>query len=133
MEDVRGVFGEAGPGVFFHIDLARRVEGKRSAAYGDLVPGPEVLEGLMERFLGGAIKLSSAVAFESLPGGHLEIVGRNRSVVQAVLWTGRLADGFAEGTRTGTVIEEMGKVFFSILGAAPGDGGDGGRGRVLFV
>ncbi len=94
------------PQAFFHIDPARRSAGKRSPAFEDLIPGPDLLLPLMARFPAGALKLSPAVDFDSLPPGHLEIISHNRTVVQAVLWTGKLAEPFPAGSRTATIIED---------------------------
>jgi hypothetical protein len=88
---------------FFHVDPARRSNGKRSAAFEDLIPGPDFLRQLIHESSGGAIKLSPAVDFDSLPEGHLEIISHDKSVVQAVLWTGALAREFPEDSRTATV------------------------------
>jgi hypothetical protein len=91
---------------YFHIDPARRSGGKRSPAYEDMIPGPEFLDMLIRAHAGGAIKLSPAVDFDSLPEGHLEIISHNKSVVQAVLWTGSLARGFPPNTRTATMFTD---------------------------
>lgn len=106
----------------FHIDPSRRSEGKRSPRYEDLIPGPEVLVQIMRHFgqtggLGGGIKLSSAVDFDSLPAGHLELISHNRTVVQAVLWTGHLAASIvapaagAPPSRTATLLKNNRSVF----------------------
>ncbi|HUO07674.1 MAG TPA: hypothetical protein VM008_05200 [Phycisphaerae bacterium] len=92
------------PSALFHIDPARRSGGKRSPHFEDLIPGPDILLPLIEQFSGGAIKLSPAVDFDSLPAGHLEVISHDRSVVQAVLWTGKLAETFPPHTRTATII-----------------------------
>jgi hypothetical protein len=94
----------ADPNTLFHIDPARRSAGRRSPAFEDLIPGPYFLRRLIGQFRGGAIKLSPAVDFDTLPPGHLELISRDKSVVQAVLWVGSLADQFPENTRTATTI-----------------------------
>lgn len=99
------------PSTFFHIDPARRAAGKRSPAFDDLIPGPDLLFSLLAKFPTGALKLSPAIDFASLPPGHLEIIGRNRTVVQAVLWTGQLAHQFPPETRTATLISDDGATF----------------------
>ncbi|MCL2647792.1 MAG: class I SAM-dependent methyltransferase [Phycisphaerales bacterium] len=98
--------------LFFHIDPARRWQGKRSASYHDLIPGPDFLDKLItsKNFSGGAVKLSSAVDFDSLPPPpcHLEIISHNQVVVQAVLWVGALAApplSFPPNTRTATLFK----------------------------
>ena len=98
------------PPTFFHIATARGSGGEGSPAVQGLIPGPDLLLPLISQFPAGALKLSPAVDFDSLPPGHLEIISRNRTVVQAVLWTGTLADPFAHGTRTATVIEDDGQI-----------------------
>ena len=90
----------------FHIDPARRSAGHRSASYEDLLPGPAVLAEVRAHFPGGALKLSPAVEFDSLPPGHLELISHHRTVVQAVLWTGSLAALFPPNTRTATVVRD---------------------------
>ncbi|MCL2641722.1 MAG: class I SAM-dependent methyltransferase [Phycisphaerales bacterium] len=92
----------------FHIDPARRSQGKRSPRYEDLIPGPDFLEQLItsKTFRGGGIKLSSAVDFDSLPEGHLEIISHDQVVVQAVLWLGELAALFPPNARTATVFKK---------------------------
>ena len=117
--DVRQAPVAPGPGVAFHIDPARRSAGTRSAAYEDLIPGPPVLEQLLSAYAAGAIKLSSAVAFESLPPGHLELISEERTATQAVLWTGALAELHGgTATRSATVLSEHAAAF--TLTAAPG-------------
>ncbi len=103
--------GAAAARVALHIDPARRAGGQRSAQWADLIPGPAVLNGLLRRFPNAAIKLSSAVDFDDLPPGHVEVISRRGVAVQAVLWTGALADGFGAGSRTATVIGESGQNF----------------------
>jgi hypothetical protein len=77
-------------GAAFHCDPARRSAGTRKHHWEDMEPGPVVLETLIERFSAGAIKLSPAVDFKSLPGGEVEVISTDGSVVQAVLWLGGL-------------------------------------------
>ncbi len=108
----------------FHIDPSRRSEGKRSPRYEDLIPGPDVLHSIIQRFThnggeGGAIKLSSAVDFDSLPPGHLELISHNRTVVQAVLWVGKLTTTFGDATtltRTASILKNH-KTLFTFTAA----------------
>jgi hypothetical protein len=106
--DVRAVLPSLPIGAAFHIDPARRSEGRRLARYEDLIPGPAVLAEVVGRFAGGAMKLSPAVEFETLPPGHLELISHHRTVVQAVLWTGTLAARFPPNTRTATLVRQGG-------------------------
>lgn len=107
-EDIRkSLLTPAPPGTAFHIDPSRRSEGKRSPRYEYLIPGPPILAEVIRHFPGGgAIKLSSAVDFDSLPPGHLELITHHRTVVQAVLWTGNLAASFPPTTRTATILKD---------------------------
>lgn len=73
----------------FHIDPARRSAGKRSHAYADIIPGPEVITQLMAMFPAGMVKLSPGVDFNELPPGVVELISNSRQVVQTVLWTGQ--------------------------------------------
>lgn len=98
------------PGLAFHIDPARRSAGKRKHAYADMVPGPAVLDRLLKEFSAGAIKLSPGVDTESLPEGHLEFISEHGVNVQAVLWTGALADQLGCGQRTASVLAKDGSV-----------------------
>jgi hypothetical protein len=104
--DVRAILPSLPATAAFHIDPARRSAGHRSASYEDLMPGPEILAEVIAHFTGGAIKLSPAVDFDTLPPGHLELISHNRTVVQAVLWTGVLAARFPPNTRIATVVRQ---------------------------
>lgn len=76
----------------FHIDPARRTgSGRRMHRFGDARPGAEFVRALIQRAKDGAVKLSPGVDLETLPPGEVEIINRNGTLVQAVLWTGRLA------------------------------------------
>jgi hypothetical protein len=92
--DVRDVIDEIPRNAWIHIDPARRSQGRRSARYEDLIPGPEVIERLFARVgeEGGVfVKLSPAVDFDSLPEGHLEIISHDGVVVEALLALGTKA------------------------------------------
>ncbi len=106
--DVAALPLENRAGMAFHMDPARRVAGKRVYGYADMVPGPEIIELLMKKFWAGAVKLGPGVDFESLPEGHLELISENGVNVQAVLWTGTLADGLGQGLRTASVLGKDG-------------------------
>ncbi|QNN21979.1 hypothetical protein HED60_06735 [Planctomycetales bacterium ZRK34] len=86
-------------GAAYHIDPDRRPGGRRVWCIDDCEPGPEFLHTLNGD---GAMKLSPAVDFEQLqgfPGGEVEIINRRGTLVQAVLWTGRLARHERTATR----------------------------------
>lgn len=74
----------------FHIDPARRSGGKRSHAFADIIPGPDVISTLIAQFPAGMVKLSPGVDFDELPRGVVEIISNSRQAVQTVLWTGEL-------------------------------------------
>ena len=76
-------------GMAYHIDPDRRAGHRRQLRYEDYQPGPAFIEQLAR--YDGAVKLSPAVAFDALPGGEIEIINRRGTLVQAVLWTGTLA------------------------------------------
>ncbi|HVX85657.1 MAG TPA: hypothetical protein VH253_12820, partial [Phycisphaerae bacterium] len=95
----------------FHIDPARRHAGRRSHQYADLLPGPAFLATLISHHPGGAIKLSPAVDFESLPPGHIELLSHSGAVLQAVLYTGALAQQFPPDTRTATILSPTARPF----------------------
>jgi hypothetical protein len=104
----------------FHIDPARRSAGRRSAAWANMIPGPHAIEALLAHCPNAAIKLSSAVEFNELPPGHIEIISERRTAVQAVLWTGAFAENLGPGGRTATVLDAAGGVF-SISGRPQGE------------
>jgi hypothetical protein len=79
---------------------------RRSARYEDLIPGPPVIQRLSTRVAGLALKLSPAVDFTSLPPGHLELISHHGSVVQAVLWMGKLTEESNHDKRTATVLSD---------------------------
>lgn len=93
-------------GAAYHIDPDRRGGGNRRWRYEDYLPGPSFIGPLVERGGDGAIKLSPGVDLELLPSGEIEIINRHGTLVQAVLWTGRLA----QHERTATRIEPDGAV-----------------------
>jgi hypothetical protein len=102
--DIRESLATIPEDAWVHIDPARRSEGRRSARYQDLIPGPEWLEKLFARVRGGAIKLSPAVDFASLPRGHLELISHRGTVVQALLWLGPFP--MDARSRTATVLSD---------------------------
>ncbi|HMD53865.1 MAG TPA: hypothetical protein VKJ65_04880, partial [Phycisphaerae bacterium] len=102
--DVATQFSRPQPGVVFHIDPARRIGPKRSAEYSLMHPGPMVIQRVINVLQDGAVKLSPAADFSSLPDGHLELISEDGVVVQAILWTGRMAQPMESGTHTATVL-----------------------------
>ncbi len=130
-EDLTQIIDTLPPDAWVHIDPARRSAGKRSARYADLIPGPEVLQRLFARVRGGAIKLSPAVEFDTLPPSppappsHLELISHNGAVVQALLWIGT---GLPPNQRTATVLAR-GRADWSLTApprpVAPGSIGEG--------
>ncbi len=82
-----------------HVDPSRRSADRRTHRYADLRPGPAFIAQLLDQCSDAAVKLSPAVDIESLPPGELEIIGESGGLVQAVLWTGRLARAARSATR----------------------------------
>jgi predicted XRE-type DNA-binding protein len=81
----------------YHIDPSRRSAGRRKWRYRDCEPSPAFIARLSKS--DGAVKLSPAVEFSELPCGEIEVIGRRGRLVQAVLWTGRLARHQRTATR----------------------------------
>ncbi|HEY4329009.1 MAG TPA: class I SAM-dependent methyltransferase, partial [Phycisphaerae bacterium] len=112
--DITGLIDSLPPDAYVHMDPSRRWnEGgtdkgsaRRSARYEDLIPGPPVIQRLSTRVAGLALKLSPAVDFTSLPPGHLELISHHGSVVQAVLWMGKLTEESNHDKRTATVLSD---------------------------
>jgi len=75
----------------FHFDPSRRSGGRRLHRYDDYRPGPAFIDALLARCPTGAIKLGPGVDLDALPAGEVELISEAGSLVQAVLWTGRLA------------------------------------------
>jgi hypothetical protein len=100
----------------FHLDPARRADGRRVRNLADYQPGPEVIERLVAGGRPGAIKLGPGVDFDDLPAPErceLELISEHGTLVQAVLWTGALAHH--PGERTATTLPDG-----ASLTAAPG-------------
>ena len=102
--DAETQFYNATKAAAFHIDPSRRQGPKRLIRWADMTPGPAALLKLITTFDAGAIKLSPAVDFESLPPGHIELISDHGTTVQAVLWTGKLAAHFGPMLRTASVL-----------------------------
>jgi len=88
VEDAERAMGALPKEAWVHIDPARRSDGKRSGRFEDVIPGPAVLANVFAGGRRGAIKLSPAVDFATLPAGHLELISHQGAVVQALLWLG---------------------------------------------
>jgi len=117
--DAATTFYRPQSGLMFHIDPSRRSGIKRSAEFASMHPGPAVIEKIINQLHDGAIKLSPAVNFSDLPGGHLELISESGVVVQALLWTGRIAESKGLDTRTATVLSRK-ELVWSLTGK-PGD------------
>ncbi|MEM9914458.1 MAG: hypothetical protein AAF911_05820 [Planctomycetota bacterium] len=110
------------PGTALHLDPARRTEAGRVFRLADYQPDPKTINALLQRYLDAGIKLSPAVNLaeleEVLPvgeasrgnasggqtsGGEVEFISEGGRLVQAVLWTGRLASG---QPRTATLLAD---------------------------
>ena len=79
-----------------HLDPARRDEssGRRSWRIEDLVPNLDSIRGILARAEGGAVKLGPGLPRptpELHPCQSLSIIAEHGRLVQAVVWTGRLA------------------------------------------
>ena len=81
----------------FHLDPSRRSGGRRKWRYEEYEPGPAFIKEIARG--DGAVKLSPGVEFEKLPPGEVEVIQRRGTLVQAVLWTGRLAHHPRTATR----------------------------------
>jgi hypothetical protein len=75
----------------FHIDPSRRNQYGRTHNLSDYQPGLEVLEQLLAQQPTACFKLGPGVDLDELPSGEIEIISENGHLVQAVLWTGELA------------------------------------------
>jgi len=108
-------------GEVFHLDPARRDDAagagdsRRFWRYEDYRPGPAFIDRLLTTCPDGAIKLGPGVDLDALPsapsalsggggGGEIEIINEGGTLVQAVLWCGRLA--VHPGKRTATRLPE---------------------------
>jgi hypothetical protein len=90
-----------------HLDPDRRVGGRRVWRLADYRPGPETIERVVRESVGAAIKLGPGIDFDELPepdATEIEIIGDRGTLVQAVLWSGTLAE--QPGRRTATRLPE---------------------------
>ncbi len=74
----------------FHLDPARRRGDRRTHRYEDYQPGPAFIDNLLTRCPDGAVKLGPGVELDALPAGEVEMISDGGTLVQAVLWCGRL-------------------------------------------
>lgn len=75
----------------FHIDPARRNQFGRIHDIADYQPGLDVLQQLLVQQPTAGLKLGPGVELDNLPEGEIEIISEHGNLVQAVLWTGELA------------------------------------------
>ena len=126
-------------GKLVHLDPSRRAGGKRRHGLAAMLPGPAVVAGVLAAADGGCAKLSPGVVrgeAEALaPAGHpaalgfvSESRGARSTLVQALLWTGRLAGG---ATRSATLVQPGGVLHRS--GAPSTSLPTAPPGRLLFV
>lgn len=97
-------------GVTVHIDPSRREgdlqgrgSGRRAWAYRDYRPGPDFIRALLEKNPDSAVKLGPGVDVEELPEldrMEVEFIQESGRLVQAVLWSGRLAENPGQHTAT---------------------------------
>jgi hypothetical protein len=112
-----------------HIDPSRRAGGRRRHRYADYRPGPAFLAELLEANPDGALRLGPGVDFAELPDlgrREVEVVAEPQGLVQATLWSGRLA--LHPGQRTATRLPE-GASLTGVPGPIPSDP----LGRYLFA
>ncbi len=88
-EDIEAI--ELPPNALVHIDPDRRPAGKRTRKLEACQPGLPFLQHLIERQLGGAIKLSPASNFGGkFPGCEIELVSWQGECREATVWFGNL-------------------------------------------
>jgi hypothetical protein len=73
-----------------HLDPARRQAGRRTHRYEDYQPSPTFISAMLKSNPTSAIKLGPGVNLDQLPAGEVEFISDAGSLVQAVLWTGKL-------------------------------------------
>lgn len=90
-----------------HLDPARRTSAGRVWRLSDYQPGLDAITALLRDNLDMGIKLSPGVNLEELPWtGEIEFISEAGKLVQAMLWTGRLA----QHSHTATLISPSGEV-----------------------
>jgi len=106
-------------------DLKGRGRGRRAWAYRDYKPGPDFIRSLLERNPDSAVKLGPGIDVEELPALErleVEFIQESGRLVQAVLWSGALAEN--EGQHTATLLPG-GEQVSGQPGPLPGDSGGG--------
>jgi len=89
------------PDIPFHIDPERRDEtGRRRHGFDMARPDGAFLRALITYGRDGAVKTGPGADFDVFPPGEIEVINRQGTLVQAVLWVGRLSQG--DGLRTAT-------------------------------
>ena len=92
---VSDVTGIDTTGATVHIDPARREaagSGRRRIRLEEMRPPIDVVNGLIARADGAAVKLAPGVNPDQLPTGELEYISEHGRMTQAVLWTGGLRE-----------------------------------------
>lgn len=121
-------------GALVHLDPSRRTDaGARTWRYADYVPGPDFIERLLARCPDGAVKLGPGVDLGEIPASgarEIEIINEGGTLVQTVLWCGRLAAH--AGARTATRLPE-GLTFSGAPETAGFEPSDDALGRFLLV
>ena len=79
------------PPLPLHVDPARRVDGRRVHNFDGMVPGPEILNPLIQRHSAVALKCGPGIAIDDLPPGEVEWLQDGQDLVEATLWCGDLA------------------------------------------
>lgn len=86
----------------FHLDPARRSDGRRIFGLDDYQPGPLAIRLLLSRCPHACVKLGPGVNLADVAAsqlrGELEFVSENGRLVQALLWTGRLEQNARRAT-----------------------------------
>lgn len=125
-------------GEYVHIDPSRREaeQGKGSArrAKGleDLRPGPNVLDRIVRRSRGGALKLGPGIDLRDFPWldrMEIEFVSDGGSLISAIAWFGEELS--APGTLRATRLPEGASVIGRVI--APPEAGDGAPRRFLHL
>ncbi len=76
-----------------HIDPDRRLDGSRRHRYSQMLPGPPLLEALMERHPHTALKCGPGIDLDEIPSGEVEFIQDRGDLVEATLWRGDLDGG----------------------------------------
>lgn len=90
------------PPLPIHVDPARRQGARRVYEYSEMIPGPEVIEGLIQHHGSVALKCGPGVDIENLPSGEVEWIQDGSDLVEATLWTGSWA---GSTRRTATLVD----------------------------